>query len=180
MESDPSLLESITAINAAGDGYYPIGKLQAHKQNVLHMAISIFIFKEQRLLLQKRADCKYHSAGLWANTVCSHPRWNESSEDCANRRLLEELGWSTRLKHFGQITYSARVGDLFENEQVQCYYGHIRNEVDLGNFNRKEVSEIQWLSISEIKDQIQSTPEVFSEWFKIYISDYHKMIETLV
>ncbi len=40
-------------------------KLEAHKKGLLHRAFSIFIFNdEDEILLQKRSDSKYHSAGL--------------------------------------------------------------------------------------------------------------------
>ena len=48
-------------------------KIDAHLQPLLHRAFSILVFdSQQRLLLQKRANDKYHSAGLWSNTCCSH------------------------------------------------------------------------------------------------------------
>ena len=51
-------------------------KTQIHQQGLLHRAFSIFIFDSQgRLLLQQRAFSKYHSAGLWTNSCCGHPRW---------------------------------------------------------------------------------------------------------
>ena len=47
-------------------------KLDAHKKGLLHRAFSIFIFNDNnQILLQKRSDVKYHSAGLWSNTCLS-------------------------------------------------------------------------------------------------------------
>ena len=72
-------------------------KIQAHKEGLLHRAFSVFIFNSSNeLLLQQRALSKYHSAGLWTNTCCSHPRPNESVKDAANRRLFEEMGMRVR------------------------------------------------------------------------------------
>jgi len=180
VESDPSLYQDIIAIDLATNGIYPIGKLEAHKRNILHKAISIFVFRGQRLLLQKRADNKYHSGGLWTNSVCSHPRWNERSAACAKRRLGEELGWTVPLQHFGQIGYSAKVGDLYENEQVQCFYGHTTQHCDLKLFNRREVSAVEWLSLSEIAERIRQRPECFTEWFKIYMAEHQHMIRAVL
>ena len=73
----------------------PLGvmeKMEAHKKGLLHRAVSAFIFNEKgEMLLQKRAESKYHSAGLWTNACCSHPRPKESLEQATHRRLLEEL-----------------------------------------------------------------------------------------
>ena len=50
-------------------------KQEAHEKGLLHRAFSVFVFNENKeLLLQQRALTKYHSAGLWTNTCCSHPR----------------------------------------------------------------------------------------------------------
>ncbi len=73
-------------------------KLQAHIEAKLHRAISVFIFNTKgELLLQQRASGKYHSAGLWTNTCCSHPRPGEKAHDAAVRRLKEEMGISCAL-----------------------------------------------------------------------------------
>lgn len=81
------------------------GKLEAHEKGLLHRAFSVFIFRRvlvdnpdgtrtfrNQLLIQKRAAGKYHSAGLWANSCCSHPRKGEETEEAAVRRLPEETG----------------------------------------------------------------------------------------
>ena len=48
-------------------------KMKTHREGKLHRAFSIFIFNSHnQMLLQKRAAEKYHSAGLWTNTCCSH------------------------------------------------------------------------------------------------------------
>ena len=55
----------------------PVGimeKMTAHRQGRLHRAISVFVFNNRgELLLQRRAQNKYHSSLLWTNTCCSHP-----------------------------------------------------------------------------------------------------------
>ena len=57
-------------------------KLDAHRRALLHRAFSVFVFDAAgRLLLQRRADGKYHSGGLWTNTCCGHPRPDEGLID---------------------------------------------------------------------------------------------------
>ncbi len=49
-------------------------KFSVHQTGSLHRAFSVFIFNSKgELLLQQRAEDKYHSGGLWTNTCCSHP-----------------------------------------------------------------------------------------------------------
>ncbi|MGL4807014.1 MAG: isopentenyl-diphosphate Delta-isomerase, partial [Bacteroidales bacterium] len=68
-------------------------KMQAHQKARLHRAVSVFILNSKNeWLLQKRADGKYHSGGLWSNTSCTHPKLGEENVVCAKRRLKEEMG----------------------------------------------------------------------------------------
>src|SRR3990167_4634178 len=84
-------------------------KLSAHQKNQLHRAFSVFIFQEnsRELLLQQRAFHKYHSPGLWTNTCCSHPKLGESLIKAGERRLEEELGFTTSLKDLSWFHYIA-------------------------------------------------------------------------
>ncbi len=178
---DTGLHEKICAFDQTDRSRsYPIDKLEAHINNIPHMAISIFVFDGDKLLLQQRASTKYHSAGLWANTVCSHPRWKETHAECAVRRLQEELGWKIPLREFGQIDYAAQVGELYENEQVHCFYGQFDARIDVTDFNPGEVSDVEWLTIPEIEDRISQRPELFTEWFKIYMHSHKPMIASLI
>ena len=171
---DNNLHELITGIK--GDTLYPVEKLDAHERNVPHVAISIFVFDEQRLLLQQRAATKYHSGGLWANTVCSHPRWQEAAADCAQRRLVDELGWTLPLQSIGKITYEAQVGALFENEQVHCFTGQFDRSISTDQFNRDEVADIKWLTVDEILNDIATNPDSYTEWFKIYLKHHRALL----
>jgi isopentenyl-diphosphate delta-isomerase len=50
-------------------------KNKAHELGLLHRAFSVFIFNDKKqLMLQQRAEGKYHSGSLWSNTCCGHPR----------------------------------------------------------------------------------------------------------
>src|SRR3990167_9474353 len=90
----------------------PLGtaeKIEAHQKNLLHRAFSVFIFRAQpqlELLLQQRADSKYHAAGLWTNTCCSHPRLHEDILQAGQRRLQEELGFTAALQSLGWLHYN--------------------------------------------------------------------------
>ena len=46
-----------------------VEKMEAHWQNRRHRAFSVFVFNSQgHLMVQKRAETKYHSGKLWTNT----------------------------------------------------------------------------------------------------------------
>lgn len=156
---------------AADGSTYPIEKLAAHREGARHLAISVFLFSGEHLLVQQRADGKYHSGGLWANTCCSHPHWGESMVDCAHRRLYEELGIAARMKRTTILDYDADVGGgLREVEQVHLFHGEVDRENLVLKPNPEEVAATDWLTLAELRRRMQANPERFSAWFKLYLS----------
>jgi isopentenyl-diphosphate delta-isomerase len=160
-------LETIVGLDESG-GRYPIGKLEAHIRNARHLAISVFVWSGDRLLLQQRADTKYHSGGLWANSCCSHPRWDESPAACADRRIVEELGFAVPLTPVGVTEYAAPVGRLFENEVVHCFRGEAPDTREFA-FNPAEVQAVDWLTLDEIAADMALRSERYTPWFRIYM-----------
>lgn len=143
-----------------------IEKMEAHYNGVLHRAFSIFIFNsEKKLLLQKRHSTKYHSAGLWTNTCCSHPRQGEDLQDAAVRRLKEEMGFSCEVKEVFSFVYKAELeNNLNEHEYDHVFIGIYDGEV-IPNVN--EVEDYKWCDISEVKLDIIKNPQVYTFWFKL-------------
>ncbi len=115
---DGSMIPTDIMIPAWVDGTLtPVEKLAAHQRGLRHLAISVFVIRDGAILIQQRALGKYHTPGLWANTVCTHPEWNEPALDCAHRRVNEELGITgLTLEHRGEVEYRADVG----NGQTTC------------------------------------------------------------
>lgn len=143
-------------------------KMQAHKEGVLHRAFSIFIFNaNNELLLQQRAVSKYHSAGLWTNTCCSHPRPNETIKDAATRRLFEEMGLTTDLTIKTHFIYKATFENgLTEHELDYVLIGHTQA---VPVINPDEVHSYKWQDIDTIKQDLKDNPQHYTAWFKIAI-----------
>lgn len=152
-------------------------KMQAHREGKLHRAVSVFIFNsKQELLLQKRADEKYHSAGLWTNTCCSHPYHNEKPEVAAHRRLQQEMGLICELKFAFTFIYKAYLdNNLTEHELDYVYIGVSDN---LPKQNPAEVSDWKYISVNELDAEIKSHPENYTEWFKICYANWHEQLFT--
>jgi isopentenyl-diphosphate delta-isomerase len=141
-------------------------KMQAHREGKLHRAFSVFIFNDRNeLLLQQRALDKYHSAGLWTNTCCSHPRPHETIKDAANRRLFEEMGISCELSIKTSFIYkTAFENGLMEHELDYVLKGTFNFEPSI---NPSEVAGYQWKSMDDIKQDVALHPEAYTSWFKI-------------
>jgi isopentenyl-diphosphate delta-isomerase len=102
-------LEYVILVNEKDQEIGKMEKQEAHEKGLLHRAFSVFIFNDQKeLLLQQRALTKYHCAGLWTNTCCSHPRENETVVQAAHRRLQEEMGFDCFLEVKTSFIYKAK------------------------------------------------------------------------
>ncbi|MCC1485124.1 isopentenyl-diphosphate Delta-isomerase [Winogradskyella immobilis] len=150
-------------------------KLEAHEKAVLHRAFSVFIFNENNeLMLQQRAMHKYHSPGLWTNTCCSHQRNGETNIKAGKRRLLEEMGFVTELKETTSFIYKAPFDNgLTEHELDHIMIGYYENAPEI---NKEEVEAWKWMSLENVKKDIELKPELYTAWFKIIFEKFYKYI----
>ena len=141
-------------------------KVAAHREGKLHRAFSVFIFNNQdNLLLQKRADDKYHSGGLWSNTCCSHPRPGESTEEAAHRRLMEEMGFDCPLEHILSFVYHAPVsGELAEYEYDHVFIGFCGTVTPQPN--PTEVQDWEWVHVDDLQRDLKQNPDKYSYWLR--------------
>ena len=144
----------------------PVGvapKLQAHVDGVLHRAFSVFLLDGRgKVLLQRRAAGKYHSAGLWSNTACGHPRPEEDTREAAARRLYEEMGVRCELVPAGAVVYRAEVGGgLVEHEYDHVFVGRFDGEPDP---DPAEVSAWRWMPLDELRADRAANPGAYSAW----------------
>ncbi len=144
------------------------GKIAVHRTGALHRALSIFITNSRgEMLLQQRAEDKYHSGGLWTNACCSHPTPDEPTEMAASRRLREELGIDTALMPVTKLRYYAAVsGDLVEHEYDHIYTGQWDGDVLPAP---EEVKAHRWVSLARLNDWMSSEPHSFTAWFPILL-----------
>ena len=156
----------------------PIGemdKLEAHEKNQLHRAFSILLWNDQNeMLIHQRADGKYHSAGLWTNTCCSHPRPQEDTLDAAHRRLHEEMGISTELKHAFYFVYQVALeNNLSEHELDHVFLGKFEGNPQV---NPEEAKDFRWVKLEDLNIEINQFPNNFTYWFKYIIKHFSDKI----
>ncbi|WP_245848200.1 isopentenyl-diphosphate Delta-isomerase [Octadecabacter ascidiaceicola] len=171
----------MTMIPAWIDGLLtPVEKLEAHQKGIRHKAVSVFVMDGTSVLTQRRALSKYHTPGLWANTCCTHPHWDEDPEVCAVRRLKDELGIEGLIPTYrDQIEYRADVGGgLIEHEVVDLFVAQTdKNTLGL-NLNPDEVAETRWVDIYDLAMQVTREPNQFTPWLKIYLADHLDLVIT--
>jgi len=158
--------EKVILVDENDDMVGTMGKMEAHKQGLLHRAFSIFIFNSKgEMLLQQRAITKYHSGGLWTNACCSHPMPGEKTQGAAQRRLMEELGFETPVEKIFDFTYKAEFDNgLTEHEFDHVFAGEYEGELEI---NPDEVNDFVYKEVSAIKNEMQTEPQKFTAWFHI-------------
>lgn len=142
------------------------GKAAVHRSGKLHRAISVFIFDAgNRVLLQQRASTKYHSAGLWSNTCCTHPRPEEDNITAANRRLREEMGIECELSKAFSFVYQASLPNcLVEHEYDHIFFGRYDGEPVP---NRDEADDWQWMDMEKLSVDVKRNPDSYSFWLAV-------------
>ena len=152
-------------------------KMEVHQKALLHRAFSIFVFNDKgEMLLQKRANKKYHSGGLWTNACCSHPQPGEETLAAAQIRLQEEMGFNAALKKAFDFIYKAAFDNgLTEHELDHVFIGTYNGTIVP---NTEEVSDYCFKSVEEIRNSIQSHPQKYTEWFKIAFPKMEAYLET--
>jgi isopentenyl-diphosphate delta-isomerase len=154
-------------------------KLEAHRLGRSHRAISVFVRDGGgRLLLQRRAAGKYHSAGLWSNTCCSHPRPGEHALCAAVRRLREEMGVVAQLSPLFSTHYRALVAEgLIEDEIVHVFGGISRQMPDP---DAAEVADWCWKTLDEIENDVRERPQAYTIWFRQFLDEFEPEIARFV
>ncbi len=160
------MTENVILVDTNDNEIGTMPKQEAHLEGMLHRAFSIFIFNNDgELLLQQRALNKYHSAGKWTNTCCSHPRPGEATIAAAHRRLEEEMGMSAELQHAFSFTYQADLQDgLTENEYDHVFFGLSDN---IPVINPEEVASYRYVNLRTLSMEMSEAPEDYTAWLKI-------------
>jgi len=163
--------EQVVLVDEQGNELGLMGKTEAHEKGILHKAISVIIYNSKgEMLIQQRAFTKYHWAGIWSNTCCSHPHAGESFADAAKRRLKEELGIVTPLKQEFFFIYKAKdeKSGLTEHEYDWVFTGQSDEAFE---FNHHEINAVKWVSRDELQKDMDAHPDQYSFWFPIILEN---------
>ncbi len=174
--SSPVNVDQVVLVNDQDEEIGVASKLEAHEQNLLHRAFSLLLFNDNNeLLIQQRAFHKYHSAGLWSNTCCSHQRPGESTPEAIERRLKEELNmYCTDIEpKFNMLYQIPFENGLFEHELDHVYLGHTRCKPCL---NLDEIVAWKWVSLEELTTDLAQNPHNYTYWFHLIMDRLHHQL----
>ena len=166
-------VEYVILVNSNDQPLGAMEKMEAHEKGALHRAFSVFVFNtEGEMLLQRRADEKYHSPGLWTNTACSHPRTGEKTADAAHRRLNEEMGFDCDIEEVFHFIYKQNVGDgLIEHEFDHVFMGTSNSKPQP---DPEEVSDWKYVNMDWLLKDVEDHPENYTVWFIIALAELKK------
>ncbi len=166
-------MEEVIVVDTQDNPTGTAEKMAAHKEGLLHRAISVIIFNSKNeLLIQKRAINKYHSGGLWTNTCCSHPKPNENTQQAAERRLMEEMGIRAPLKWAFSFHYKVDFENgLTENELDHVWVG-ISDQIP--SPHPEEASDYKYVSVDWLVQDMKENPDHYTHWFHIIMRNLPK------
>jgi len=168
------LKEHLTLVDELDKPYGTLDKQLVHQKGLLHRAFSVFIFNSDgEMLLQQRANEKYHSGGLWTNACCSHPWVNEPVADAARRRTYEELRITCEPRFVFSLIYKA----TFENGLTEHELDHVFTAVcdQVPDPLPSEVQSWKYMNTEMISKDLRINPENYTVWFRIIFEKlYHE------
>ena len=143
-------------------------KIEAHRwPTPLHRAISVVLFDKDKVLLQKRSANKPIWPLYWSNTVCANVTKAETYEECAKRRLQEEMGIKTNIKEVFKFKYRRRYNKIYGEHELDTvfigeYSGSVIPDPD-------EAADYKWMGKRDLVRDIRKNPQKYTPWFKIIL-----------
>lgn len=167
-----STLDQVVLVNDLDQEIGVMDKIEAHRGEAkLHRAVSVFLFNSKgELLMQQRSAHKIVGARQWANTCCGNVRPGESYENCARRRLREELGIKdVELTPVHKFQYSVKCNEEFSEREIdQVFVGQYEGKIKL---NKQEVAAIEFIPVSIVNSELEISPEKYAPWLQFLLEN---------
>ena len=167
MDNDPAREDMLVLVDGLDREIGTATKEKIHVEGLLHRAFSVVLVRDgesgPELLLAQRAEGKYHSSGLWANSCCSHPRAGEGLVDAVKRRVREELGCeAVEPREICAFAYRAVFADgLCEYEYDHVLIARVGGEIVP---DPSEVGGVRWVSLDNLAAELAERPQQFAAW----------------
>lgn len=133
-------------------------------KNKRHLVVNICIINsENKMLIQKRNDNKEVWPSLWQVTAAGSAIAGETSQQAAQRELLEEVGVDYDFKNIVPKVSMASPTDFKD-----FYIIHKDVDINKLKLQEEEVSQVKWADEEEILDMIHN--KTFIPNYKSFIS----------
>lgn len=142
---------------------------EVHQKGLWHKVVHIWILNSKgEFLIQKRSPTKITYPNMWVMSCEGHSSTGDSSQEAAIRELSEELGLDvpvSDLKFLFSYKREAQLkDDYIARHFIDVYL--IQKDILLSELNLQtdEVSEVDWISVSDYKKKIKASDPTFRNY----------------
>jgi isopentenyldiphosphate isomerase len=155
----------------------PIGAATKDKiweKGLWHRIIRVMVEdNEGRILLQKRSTKLELSPGRWAESASGHADEGDDYNQAAKRELEEEIGLKdVTLEELGSWQSTGDFQGRILNRFNKAYRVNLNQPFE-PVIQEKEVSEVRWFSLDELKDLIKNHPEKVTRGLVEVVGKYY-------
>ena len=135
---------------------------ECHASNrLIHRSVYIFILNSKNeLFIQRRSLNKDLYPGYYTGSATGHVDFGEDYDEAARRELKEELGIDAPLERLCKFKSFSDIEREISALYLCRYDGPI-------NFDREEISEGVFLTVEEIKRDMELGKKKFAHGFKV-------------
>lgn len=147
---------------------------ECHESNkLIHRSVYIFVLNpKNEIFIQRRSLHKDLYPGYYTGSATGHVDFGEDYDDAARRELKEELGIDGSLKRLCKFKSFSDV----EREISVLYLCQYNGPI---NFDKEEITEGLFLSVEEIKNDIEHGNKKFANGFKLAFKELLKHIQLI-
>lgn len=156
MKTTDSQKELLTQVDSQNHVIGPLERGVAHTSNNLSYRTVYVLVKNKNdeILLQKRSSTKDLYPNCWDISVGGHVIYGDDYEETARRELKEELGINTLISDL-KVRGDVKV-ILPRSIEFFRVFEYVLNENNSIKIEKKEVSEITWMTMDSIKESMKA------------------------
>ena len=124
---------------------------QIHDKNYYHKSAHVWIYNENKLLLQKRSPYVRCCPNCYEVSSSGHLDAGENSIEAAMRETKEELGIELNKEDF-KLLFSILVNETNNQEFRDVYLVTKKVKLNSKYYINKEVSDIKWITLKEFEN----------------------------
>jgi len=141
---------------------------ECHKNSIIHRSVYIFVLNDkEELFLQKRSESKDLYRGYYTGSATGHVDFGEEYEEAAQRELGEELGIKAKLRYLCRVKSFSGIEREISALYLCRHSGRIR-------FNKTEIDEGIFMSVEEIRMELETGDRKFAHGFKVAFDELLK------
>ena len=138
----------------------------------MHRAYTVFLFHNDRLLMQQRSKKKLLWPGAWDVSFTSHVYPGETYSQAAVRKASQELNAKVGdLAEVHSFVYFAPQGKNAENEFCRVLVGTFDGKITP---NPEEIMALKWARVKDVEVDLTAHPDSYTPWFRLSFEGFLK------